>query len=137
MRLSFVATLIILFASCHKEDSRINDLKAAMQGKWELREFSCFECVPPTPDYPPGNGNLLVFTASSGFEKRQHDTLVFKGTYDLHRTTECKKTGEIILTTNETPFPESAVIEVSGDNLYLSTPSCLSDGAFRAYKKVE
>jgi len=134
MKKTFVLLLLsaILFR-CKKEND-FNSLRSAIAGTWELRNYSCGECTTPNVDYSAGNGNLIIIYANGNFERRQHDTLVFKGSYVIDKSIDCPE--DIIFTTNETSYPEASAVSVNGAILYLSTSSCLADGASRQYQRL-
>lgn len=69
-----MAAIVILGTACKKD-------KAAgfsIAGKWELRQVSGMI----TTDYPPGNGNILQFSAS-GYQKYQNGQAIQDGRYTI------------------------------------------------------
>ncbi|PYF77183.1 hypothetical protein [Pedobacter nutrimenti] len=71
----FLFAIIISFSSCSK--SLIND---KLSGNWELRHIKGIQVAHVSPDFAPGNGNLIKFTGKT-FEKYNDGKLSSKGTY--------------------------------------------------------
>ncbi len=71
------STLILL--ACKKEEGSI--LNNRFKGIWEFENYFGY---PFNNNYlPPGNGRIIVLFENGNFERRQHDTILFKGRYFL------------------------------------------------------
>ncbi len=71
----FLFAIIISISSCSK--SLIHD---KLSGNWELRHIKGIQVANVSPDFAPGNGNLIKFTGTN-FEKYNNGKLSSKGTY--------------------------------------------------------
>ncbi len=106
-----------------------------IKGEWEYVTFSGY--VVPRPVLPPGNGRIIEFGGDDGFKRRQHDTVLFKGTYSLQKKKDCNGDAtSIFLETNDPGFQNGYVVSRSADNLFISTSNCLADGGSAIYRKL-
>ena len=69
-----MAVIIILGTACKKDKTA----GFSIAGKWELRQVSGMIAT----DYPPGNGNILQFSAS-GYQKYQNGQVMQGGSYTI------------------------------------------------------
>lgn len=68
------------------------------------------------------NGNIIVQFKDATFERRIHDSVIFKGEFTLVNSAECgKPNSDIALFTNEIPNATPMLILVESDKLYLNT----------------
>jgi hypothetical protein len=76
----FITTIcvaaLVFFGSCKKDGAS----STSIIGTWELKQAQTG--MIPTVDYPGGNGNKLVFSAS-GYEKYANGNLVKSGNYTI------------------------------------------------------
>ena len=129
-----VLLFIFLFVSCKKSNDLFPDDR--FEGVWEFENFSGY---PFNNNYlPPGNGRIIVLSADGTFERRQHDTVLFRGRYFLKQQKDCyeeqKKTH---FTTNDTVYSWDVYIDIAAGKLTLTTPNCYADGGTAFYRKVE
>jgi hypothetical protein len=120
-------------SSCKKDITQ--DLRKYIQGKWEYVTFVGYPFNYPT--LPAGNGRLLVFEKNGSFERRNFDTIIFKGYYFLSERQDCsgdQKT--VFLTTTDTSFSNNTSIAVKGYSLFLSTPNCYADGGTTIFRRI-
>ena len=131
--LLFISILI----SC-KKDNEITDLKNEISGTWELEKDLCGVCTNSVINYPPGNKNLIVLSSDGSFERKNQDTLVFKGNYSIQRNKECNQTsGDMALIIKEGSTPTPRFIQITADKLTLSTPYCYQDGVISTYRRIK
>ena len=134
MRIVFFSILLIGFYACKKE-KEVKSLKTEIAGTWELEKFSGYP-FNQTP-LPPGNGRILVLGEDGLFERKQHDTVVFRGSYTLRKKKDChERNTDIIFSTNENSFEDYQYIEIADGKLLLSTPNCYQDGGSAYYRRV-
>jgi hypothetical protein len=120
-------------SSCKKDITQ--DLRKDIQGKWEYVTFAGYPFNYPT--LPAGNGRLLVFEKKGSFERRNFNTIIFKGYYFLSERQNCSGDEKMVfITTTDSSFSNNNSISVKGDSLFLSTPNCLADGGTSIYRRI-
>ena len=124
--------LFIFFISCKKNPSVL--LQSQLKGNWEYRVTIGYGIFPPPST--AGNGKVISFSKNGGFERYAHDTLLFKGIYQLRSKTDCAQETAVFLSTNDPGFVNNFTVMVRNDSLFISTPSCYSDGATSIYQKI-
>ena len=124
--------LFIFLISCKKDPAvtRINDLA----GKWEFSVTLGYGIFPPA--VPEGNGRIISFKRNGVFQRWAHDTLLFKGIYQLRIKSDCSQKKATFLNTNDAEFVDNFTVIVRNDSLFISTPSCYTDGATSIYRKI-
>ena len=125
--------LILIASACKKMD--FSGFRDEIKGEWEYVTF--FGYGVPRQVLPPGNGRIIEFGGDDGFKRRQHDTVLFKGTYSLQKKKDCYgDVPSIFLETNDPGFPNGYVVSRSGDSLFISTSNCLIDGGSSMYRRL-
>ncbi len=106
-----------------------------VKGEWEYVVFVGYG-IQQTP-LPPGNGRIIKFGGDDLFERRQNDTVLFKGTYSLNNRKDCfgDEQNTFVLT-NDPNFTNNFTVSRRGDSLFISTPNCVSDGGSAIYRKL-
>jgi hypothetical protein len=134
MRKLFFLALLFSFCSC-KKDNAIKTLKSDIVGTWELEKVSGYPFNQPV--LPLGNGRIIVVGENGVFERKQHDTLIFRGNYSIQTKKDChERNSDIIFSTNESASGDYRFIEISDGKLLLSTPNCYQDGATAIYRRL-
>ena len=134
MKKILVLVLLAFSFSC-KKDNEINTLKNEMIGTWELERISGYPFNQPT--LPQGNGHIIVLGEGGLFERKQHDTLVFRGSYSVQRKKDChERKTDITFSTNESSFGDYQYVEIAEGKLLLSTPNCYQDGGIAFYRRL-
>ncbi len=126
---------VSLFLSCKKDGNLF--LNTRFKGAWEYENFSGY---PFNNNYlPPGNGRILVLLADGTFERRQHDTVLFRGRYFLKEQKDCYPPNEkkIHFSTNDTTEYWDNYIHIEDGKLIFSTPTCYADGGMAYYRRIE
>jgi hypothetical protein len=129
----FLITTTLLFFSCKKYQPEETELSKQLIGSWELDHV-----ITDAGNFPfaSGNGNTISFLSGSVFERKQNDTVVFRGTYSLEKKEDCFPSDKnLILKTTENP-DYYQYIEVKDGKLLLSTPNCYADGGMSYYRKL-
>src|SRR4051812_31421280 len=87
IRMGKIILLVLLAAvySC-KKDNEVKTLKNEIVGTWELERQVGYSFNQPLA---PGNGRIIIFEEGGIFERKQHDTLVFRGNYSITRKKDC------------------------------------------------
>lgn len=135
MKKVFLLILLACFFSCKKDD-QVNTLKKDIVGTWELERFVGYPFNQPL--LPPGNGRIIVLGEGGLFERKQHDTLVFRGTYSVTRKKDChERNTDIIFSTNESSSGDYQYLEIDDGKLLLSTPNCFQDGGVAYYRRLK
>jgi hypothetical protein len=130
LKKAFFIFLVFLFSSCKKEQFR-----KEIAGTWEFEKHIGEPFLPPSP---PGNGRIIVLYESGRFERWQHDTLIFKGTYKLDKKDDCEpRIDGFSFSTNDPNFSKSNRIDIMDGKLTLSTPSCYIDGGTSYYRRLK
>lgn len=138
MKNVFIAMLLIAFFSSCNKDNQLENFKTQLAGKWEIESRSCGLCLNPLTTYAEGNGNIIVFLTDGTFERRLHDSVIFKGRFFLNKSNECgNPNSDIALTTNESSVSIPLFVIIQSGKLYLNTPHCYADGAGTTYRHVE
>lgn len=87
---------------------------------------------------PPGNGRIIVLSPDGSFERRQHDTILFRGRYFLKKQKDCySEEKKIHFTTNDTTYSYDVYINIDSGKLTFSTPTCYADGGTAYYRRLE
>ena len=133
MKTTFLCLLTaLLFFSCKKYKAE-TELSKAILGTWEMETFIGF---PGTINFPNGNGTTIAFLPGSVIEKKQGDSMLFKGTYLLQTKQDCYPSdNNVILKTTEDPNYHE-YIQVKNGQLMLSSPNCYVDGGTSYWRKV-
>ena len=119
--------------SC-KKNREISNLKDQVTGTWEAEKIISRDSIRVLVQ---GNGNIIVLKKKDVFERKRHDTLVFKGKYTLKEKKDCYPgSSDIVFSTNENPS-NILYIEIENDKLILSTPNCYMDGGIGYYRRLE
>ncbi len=128
-----LAVVWILF-SCKKSNEPF--LRNHYKGVWEFENFSGY---PFNNNYlPPGNGSIIVLSPDGAFERRLHDTVLFRGRYTLKKQKDCyDEQKQTHFTTTDTAYSWDVYIDISSGKLTLTTPKCYADGGIAFYRKTE
>jgi hypothetical protein len=129
LKRAFLILLTCSFFSCKKDQFR-----KEIAGTWEFEKYIGYPFIPPSP---PGNGRIIVLYESGIFERWQHDTLVFKGTYKLEKEDECRPRVEGFRFSTTEPNSGKLGIDVVNGKLTLSTPVCYIDGGTSYYRRLK
>lgn len=81
VKLSFVLMLTAVFVSCKKKGD-----EASLDGEWELRHVNGIQVANVSPDFAPGNGNILKFHQGK-MEKFSNGKLVDSSSYTVQKDT--------------------------------------------------
>lgn len=124
---------VILLVSCEKEYS--SKWKNQYSGRWEYIRFVGYPFN--SPSLPPGNGKIIVLGHNGSFERRNHDSIIFKGQYFLEERKDCHgDEKKIFFKTTDSLFGESSSISIKGDSLFMSSSNCLQDGGSSIYRRL-
>ena len=105
-------------------------------GTWEFERFIGYPFNQPI--LPAGNGRIIIIGKDGSFERKQRDTLLFKGKYSIQRKKDCyERSTEIIFSTNENSFGDYRYVETREGKLSLSTPNCYQDGGTSYYRRIK
>jgi hypothetical protein len=128
-----IASVIVLIA-CKKQDNSF--VRSGFTGAWEFENYSGY---PFTNNYaPPGNGRIIVLYPDGSFERKQHDSIMFKGRYFVKKQKDCYSDEEKNhFTTNDTATSYDAYINIESGKLTLTTPACYADGGRAYYRRIE
>jgi hypothetical protein len=133
MKKALLVLSVGLLFSCKKNE--ISTLKSEIAGTWELEKFIGYPFT--NPSLPPGNGKIMVLGTDGIFERRQHDTVVFRGTYVLEKRNDCyQRSSNTVFSTNESTPVYYSYIELEEGKLTLSTPNCYVDGGTAYYRRT-
>lgn len=133
----FIILISTIVSSCSK-DNRLENFKNQIVGKWEIEKRVCGECVTPLTTYHEGNGSIIVLLNDGTFERRIHDSVIFKGRFFLNKSEECGKPGsDISLSTNESSMLTPLFVQIVQGKLQISTPYCYTDGASTIFRRIE
>jgi len=129
-----IAITIVVFISCKKDNTA--SLRWQLAGEWEYVTFSGYPFL--NNALPPGNGRIVVFGTNGNFERRQHDTLLFKGNYQLNERKDCYgDEKKIFLIHNDPVFIKDDYVHITADGfLHISSPNCYQDGGTSIYRKL-
>ena len=113
----------------------LSGFRNEIKGEWEYVRYTGFGI--PLPASPPGNGRILSFGSNNNFERKAHDSILFKGTYQLEKRKDCfGDERSIFVETTDAGFTNGYLVERRGDSLYISNPNCFSDGGTAMYRKL-
>ena len=126
---------VVSFYSC-KKDAGFHALREDIQGTWELEQFIGYPFDQPV--LPAGNGQIIVLGANGLFERKQGDSLIFKGTYSLQTKKDCyPRHTEVSFSTTESSPGTYQYVDIANERLELSTPNCYQDGGSAYYRRVK
>jgi hypothetical protein len=130
------ALLVFLSPSCKKHGNLF--LNKRFRGVWEYENFSGF---PFNNNYlPPGNGRIIVLLTDGTYERRLHDTVLFRSRYFLKEQKDCYPPDEmkIHFSVNDTAGSWDHYIKIDeSGRLTLSTPNCYADGGVAYYRRIQ
>ena len=129
----FLLFIVLLFFSC-KKDNELKEFKSKIAGTWEYERTVSFINSPPAP---LGNGKIIVITEEGIFERKSHDTLLFRGSYVLNKKDDCyPRTSTITFQTNENTGGYINYIGIENGKLSFATPNCWADGGITYYRRI-
>jgi hypothetical protein len=135
MRKILFVALLFSFFSC-KKDKEVKMLKQDIVGTWELKKVVGYPFN--QQPLPPGNGRIIVLEKNGLFERKQHDTVTFRGSYSLRTKKDChERNSDIIFATTESSSGDYQYIEILDGELLLSTPNCYQDGATAVFRRLK
>jgi len=127
--------LIILLVSCAKDVEDFTEIKNEIAGAWEYETYAGYPFNNTV--LPPGNGNIIVIHKNGTFERKQHDTLLFSGFYELERKKDCyQRSTDILFSSNVPLYTAGHYVEVKNEKLTLTTPNCMMDGGTAYYRRI-
>jgi hypothetical protein len=131
---SVIISFFLLFLFSCKKDGVSSDFRNKIIGSWEIEQFSGFGTI----TYPPGNGRIIVLLANGDFERRQHDTVMFRGKYSLKVKNDCyPREDKIFFSTNDNSYSMNSFIDINDSGkLVLSSSNCLADGGTSIFRKM-
>ena len=133
MKAIFLVFAGLIFFSCKKDDLRINP---EIYGIWEFEHNAGYPFTNPV--YPPGNGQIIVLSRNGRFERRQHDTVLFKGRFFLKEKEDCYlRERKIFFITNDPGYQPDMSIDIYAGKLALTTSNCYADGGISYYRRVQ
>jgi len=132
-----VLTLFVLsFLACKK----VNTSQENFTGTWEYIQTTTGYTV-LNDALPAGNGNLIVLSSGGEFKRMKHDTLIYKGTYNIEMRSECyDKNLKPVLETSENFFNGNnrfMSIDPETGWLTLSVSKCINGGSTIYYRRVQ
>ena len=130
---AWIVIVAVCLMGC-KKNQEISNLKDQITGTWEIEKFISPDSI---QTFPAGNGNIMVLKKNDVFERRKHDTLIFKGKYTLKEKKDCYPgNSDMEFSTNESPY-NKFYIDMENGKLLLSTPNCYMDGGTGYYRRLE
>jgi hypothetical protein len=135
LRIVTILFTIILF-SCKK----VNDdsgFKQRITGDWELEQVICGECLIPIDSFPAGNGHIIRLLMDGSFERRLHDSITFRGHYDIQQKKDCIPRRQNFLFVTDETFTISRYVEEENQKLRFSIPNCYADGGDMIYRRIK
>lgn len=132
-KIIFFLTIVLIVSSCKKEN--LSEYKDEISGEWEyIRSAALLGYTTPLP---AGNGKIIVFEKNGLFERRSHDTVLFRGRYSLSKRKDCYGQEKyVFLNTNDNSFVNGYTISMRDDSLLISTPNCYQDGGTGIYRRL-
>ena len=128
--------LLLIIASILYGCSKENFMSAKFKGIWEYENHFGY---PFNNNYlPPGNGNIIALSADGSYERRKHDTVIFKGQFQLKTQRDCYGSErKVHFTTNDTTFNWDSYVEIDNSGkLVFTSPNCYADGGSTYYIKI-
>lgn len=134
-KLLLIISIAGLLLSCKKTKLSVTYHEVA--GTWEYEQYIGYPFMQTA--LAPGNGKIIVLGADGSFEKRQHDTLLFKGTYKLREKKDChpRESNTAFYTSQSTDDVYNYIEVDEQGRLVLSIPNCFADGGLTYYRKIE
>ena len=124
--------LIFLLFSCSKE---LKEAKSEISGTWEYEKYVGYPFN--TPALLPGNGKIIVIHKNGKFERKQHDTLLYSGSYKLEKKPDCHPNhNDIFFSSDEAAYGIAGYVEVTNDKLSISSSNCMADGGMLFYRRI-
>jgi hypothetical protein len=139
---SFISTIllgviIILLGSCKKDINTAEVINSnSIAGKWELRKIiGGFRGVYPEKNYPPGNGNIWVFSDSM-YQIYYSNIVSDSGNYLLGRDF-ANATGQITNFLMLLPIYGKIYFKIENNSLTLYRGELSYDGTIEKYERIE
>lgn len=130
-----ILTLLIactfVFASCDKEER----METKLEGTWELRHLKGGQIAGRSPDYPPGNGNLVKIDAGTIQFSNSNGVLGDKFKFAVkndEQEIDGVKFKYTIVREGDRPQVRY-YFKLNGNKLLLATGSIVSDGGTATY----
>jgi len=130
-KIAFLLTSVVVFYSCKKD--QLSQLRSQFSGTWEFeKSIGAFA----NTGLPPGNGNIILLGTDGSFERRKHDTIIFKGVYFLEERKDCYgDEKKIFFKTSDSSYTADVSIETGANTLTMNTSDCYADGGATIYRK--
>jgi len=130
MKRYYILFFLMAFISCKKQGALPSII---ILGKWEVRSLS--NGWMGTQTYPPGNGNIYVFTARQ-YQLYSGGNLIKQGTYTLTKKNSLlqNKVMDAIVFDNNTDAV-TTLIEINGNQLSMATDAY--DGNSFVYERIQ
>ena len=133
MKLKYLIIIVLLIAAgCKKETTK---LRSDVQGTWEL--VSSDYAWSGHHDYSVGNGNTFKFNGNTYVQtlKYTDSTLQYSGTFTIYKGKPCEMATEQTLIKFDNTDPE--MFSLSNGVLTIGSTSCVADGGYSTYRKIE
>ena len=135
-KILLITALVFTLFSCKKDGFD----GSAFEGVWEF-ETSYNGSPANTINLPPGNGKIIVLSGFSEFERRAHDTLLYRGTYSLKKKKDCtSEEYSVNFSTSDPDFAsdDHTYVELeTNDRLRISSSRCLLGAGVTIYRRVQ
>lgn len=135
------AGILILMAGC-KKDNALKSLQQQLSGKWELTRT--FNGWGGTTDYPPGNGNFIIFDENTFSNKSviNDTTYTTFGSFSIYKGKPCDNFPEIELLELHDILSSSSIgsinaITLNNGELAIGATQCIADGSTNFYRKIQ
>ena len=111
-QLTLFFILLALFISCKKTNVEV---PASIIGSWEVRKGYGGFIIPDTIYLPPGNGNVIVFTATT-LQRYSQGQLIETAAYKIIKDTTAGRVSDRLILNNRTDL-DKIFIEMNNDQL--------------------
>jgi hypothetical protein len=126
--LSFIMLIGLLY-SCKKDSTSTRIQEFA--GTWEFQSYSGYPFT-NTP-LPRGNGRIIFIGVDKTFERRNFDTVLFRGKYELEEKKDCVGEAKKIFFKSLDPYFLENIISIENGKLNFTSSNCVSDVGINVY----
>lgn len=124
--------LLSFILGCNKPNS-----STSIQGAWELRHVEGGYRAPgANPDFPPGNGNIVIFTANT-YKYYSNGQLSSSGSFSITREFAAATGKKMDAIINDGNMDDKQFFEINHDSLKIYRGIIAADGIIATYARID
>ncbi len=115
--------------SCKKDS--VSGKYQEFAGTWEFQSYSGYPFT-STP-LPAGNGRIIYIGSDKTFERRNFDTVLYRGKYALEEQKDCIGDDKKLFFKSTDPYFSESIISIENGKLNFTSSNCVSDVGINVY----